>query len=80
MIKINENYLKLQASYLFSEIRKRTDKFHEENPDINAALLGHVSFPDVPKPSEFMRWLEKGGSKYFFDYAVKLKRCDTDIN
>lgn len=43
-------------------------QFHENNPDSEDALLGHVSFPDVPEPSEFMRWLEKGGSKYFFDY------------
>ncbi len=40
MIKINENYLKLQASYLFSEIRKRTDDFQEANPDIDIIKLG----------------------------------------
>ena len=40
MIKINENYLKLQASYLFSEIRKRTDEFQEANPDLDIIKLG----------------------------------------
>jgi len=40
MIKINENYLKLQASYLFSEIRKRTDEFQESNPDRDIIKLG----------------------------------------
>src|SRR5665647_3068387 len=33
MIKINENYLKLPGSYLFSEIAKKVAKFTEENPD-----------------------------------------------
>jgi LL-diaminopimelate aminotransferase len=40
MIKINENYLKLQASYLFSEIRKRTDEYQKANPDREVIKLG----------------------------------------
>jgi len=40
MIKINENYLKLQASYLFSDIAKRVSAFQRENPDINVIKLG----------------------------------------
>ena len=40
MIKINENYLKLQASYLFSEIRKRTNEFQEKHPDKEIIKLG----------------------------------------
>lgn len=40
MIKINENYLKLQASYLFSDIAKRVVKFQESNPDIDVIKLG----------------------------------------
>ena len=40
MIKINENYLKLQASYLFSEIRRRTDEFQEANADKDIIKLG----------------------------------------
>jgi LL-diaminopimelate aminotransferase len=47
MIKINENYLKLQASYLFSEIRKRTDGFQKKNPDKNVIKLG---IGDVTRP------------------------------
>jgi LL-diaminopimelate aminotransferase len=47
MIRINENYLKLQASYLFSEIRKRTDEFQEKNPDKNIIKLG---IGDVTRP------------------------------
>jgi LL-diaminopimelate aminotransferase len=40
MIKINENYLKLQASYLFSEIRRRTDEFQRAHPDREIIKLG----------------------------------------
>ena len=47
MIKINENYLKLQASYLFSEIRKRTDEFQEANKDKVIIKLG---IGDVTRP------------------------------
>lgn len=47
MIKINENYLKLQASYLFSEIRRRTDEFQAQNPDNEIIKLG---IGDVTRP------------------------------
>ncbi len=40
MITINENYLKLQASYLFSDIARRVEKFQQENPDKNVIKLG----------------------------------------
>jgi len=40
MITINEHYLKLQASYLFSDIAKRVAKFQEANPDRDVIKLG----------------------------------------
>ncbi|MCP4686435.1 MAG: LL-diaminopimelate aminotransferase [Desulfobacterales bacterium] len=40
MITINENYLKLQASYLFSDIAKRVAAFQEENPEREVIKLG----------------------------------------
>ncbi|MET0091393.1 MAG: LL-diaminopimelate aminotransferase [Candidatus Thiodiazotropha sp.] len=40
MIKINENYKKLQASYLFSDIAKRVSAFQKANPDKNIIRLG----------------------------------------
>ena len=40
MIKINENYLKLQASYLFSDIAKRVTDFQDANPDKKIIRLG----------------------------------------
>ena len=40
MIKINENYQKLQASYLFSDIAKRVTAHQEANPDQKIIKLG----------------------------------------
>jgi LL-diaminopimelate aminotransferase len=40
MIKINENYLKLQASYLFSDIARKVAAFQEANPDRDVIKLG----------------------------------------
>ncbi len=40
MIKINENYRKLQASYLFSDIAKRVAAHQEANPDKKVIKLG----------------------------------------
>jgi len=47
MIRINENYRKLQSSYLFSEIAKRVATFQEGNPDIDVIKLG---IGDVTRP------------------------------
>ncbi len=40
MLKINEHYLKLQASYLFSDIAKRIATFQKANPDKEIIRLG----------------------------------------
>jgi LL-diaminopimelate aminotransferase len=47
VIRINENYLKLQASYLFSEIGKRVTAFQKEHPDREIIKLG---IGDVTRP------------------------------
>ncbi|HPV28657.1 MAG: LL-diaminopimelate aminotransferase [Bacteriovoracaceae bacterium] len=47
MIRINENYLNLKASYLFSEIAKRVAAFQEKNPKANVIKLG---IGDVTRP------------------------------
>ena len=46
-VKINENYLLLQSSYLFVEIERRVSKYQEENPDKNIIKMG---IGDVTKP------------------------------
>jgi LL-diaminopimelate aminotransferase len=40
MITINEHYLKLQASYLFSDIARRVAAFQQNNPEQNVIKLG----------------------------------------
>ncbi|MFZ4395644.1 MAG: LL-diaminopimelate aminotransferase [Kiritimatiellia bacterium] len=47
MILINENYAKLQSSYLFSEIAKRVKAYQAENPDQRVIRLG---IGDVTQP------------------------------
>lgn len=50
MARINENYLQLPGSYLFSEIARRINKYKEENPnaDIIRLGIGDVTRPLVP--------------------------------
>lgn len=50
MAYINENYLKLPGSYLFSEIAKRVESYKKENPSKNIIRLGigDVTRPLVP--------------------------------
>lgn len=40
MARINDNYKKLQAGYLFPEIARRTREFSERNPDAQLIRLG----------------------------------------
>ncbi|MBC3798557.1 LL-diaminopimelate aminotransferase [Acetobacterium tundrae] len=47
MAMINENYIKLPGSYLFSEIAKRVDAYKAENPDATIIKLG---IGDVTRP------------------------------
>ena len=50
MITINENYLKLQDSYLFSTIAKKVEEFTKNNPDKKVIKLGigDVTMPIAP--------------------------------
>jgi len=47
MAGINENYLKLQGSYLFAEVKKRRIRYMEQNPDARLISLG---IGDVTRP------------------------------
>ena len=47
MFKVNENYLKLPGSYLFSTIGKKVAAFSEANPDKSIIRLG---IGDVTQP------------------------------
>ena len=56
MSKINENFLNMQNSYLFSTITKKVAKYTEENPDKKIIKLGigDVTKPIVPACVEAM--------------------------
>jgi LL-diaminopimelate aminotransferase len=47
MININENYLKLQSTYLFTNIARKLAAYQEANPDKNIIKLG---IGDVTRP------------------------------
>jgi len=57
MTKINENFLKLQAGYLFPEIGRRKRTFQEANPDaeIISMGIGDVTQPLAPAIIEAMK-------------------------
>lgn len=58
MIKINENYLKLKSSYLFSEIAKRVNSFQEANPEIEIIKLG-IGDVTMPLPESCVEAFHK---------------------
>src|ERR671930_643276 len=47
MARVNDHYLKLRSSYLFTEIAKRVKVFQEANPGARIIRLG---IGDVPRP------------------------------
>ncbi len=57
MALVNENYLKLQGSYLFSEIARRVSEFKKNNPeaDIIRLGIGDVTRPLPPAVVEAMK-------------------------
>ena len=48
MFKINDNYLKLPGSYLFSTIAKKVAAYQQANPDKEIIRLG---IGDVTQPA-----------------------------
>lgn len=56
MININENFLEVKQSYLFSEIARKIEEYKKENPnaDIVKLGIGDVTLPIVPKVVEAM--------------------------
>lgn len=59
MIRINENYLKLQSSYLFVEIADRVSKYQDENPDAEIIRLG-IGDVTLPLPPAVIQGFQKG--------------------
>ena len=57
MFTINENYLKLPGSYLFSNIAKKVAAFQEQHPEKEIIRLGigDVTQPRRPSSRLFIR-------------------------
>jgi len=66
---INENYLHLEESYLFSTINKKVEKYQKENPEANIISMG---IGDVTRPlpqaviKAFKKAVEEMGRKETF--------------
>ncbi|MFZ3372355.1 MAG: LL-diaminopimelate aminotransferase [Desulfitobacteriaceae bacterium] len=73
MALVNENYLKLPGSYLFSEIARRVNQFKTDNPeaDIIRLGIGDVTRPLPPAVIEAMQKgvEEMGNSETFRGYG-----------
>lgn len=76
MFKINDNYLKLPGSYLFSTIGKKVAAFTEANPDKNIIRLGigDVTQPLAPNIITTLHSAvdEMADAKTFHGYAPDL--------
>jgi LL-diaminopimelate aminotransferase len=72
MATINENFLKLQAGYLFPEIGRRIRAFKAQNPNVNIISMGvgDVTQPLAPAVIEAMKKAvdEMGGKDTFKGY------------
>lgn len=83
MTTINQNYLELQGSYLFSEIAKRRTKFIQENPNAEIISLGigdvtrglpesvlkamHKAVDEMAEPGSFRGY----GPEQGYDFLIK---------
>ncbi len=76
MVKINENYLKLPGSYLFSTIAKKVNAYIEANPDKKVIRLGigDVTQPIAPAIIKELHGAvdEMGEAATFHGYAPDL--------
>ncbi|MBO4396772.1 MAG: LL-diaminopimelate aminotransferase [Eubacterium sp.] len=76
MFKINENFLKLPGSYLFSTIAKKVAEYKKNNPDrdIISLGIGDVTQPLAPAIVEAMHRAvdEMGDERTFHGYSPDL--------
>ncbi|ACC98567.1 LL-diaminopimelate aminotransferase [Elusimicrobium minutum Pei191] len=89
MTKLNENYLKLQSSYLFSTIAKKVAAYKQENPSAEIIRLG-IGDVTLPLPSAVIEAMHKAvdemavsssfkgyGPDYGYDF-LRQKIVETD--
>lgn len=68
MLKVNQNFVKLPASYLFVDIKNKVNAFTEQNPDMEIIRLG---IGDVTRP------LPKAVVKAMCDAAKEMGEAET---
>ena len=73
MVKINENFLKLPGSYLFSEVNRRINAYTAGHPEAKIIKLsiGDVTRPLVPEVIKAMHAAveEQGTAEGFHGYG-----------
>ena len=87
MARINDNYLRLKASYLFSEIAKRIKAYQAAHPDAKLIRLGigdvtrplppavidamHAAVDEMARPETFRGYPPETGWDFLLDAIVK---------
>ena len=96
MVRVNENYLKIQSSYLFTEIAHRVKNFQEKNPSAKIIRLGigdvteplppavieamHKAVDDVAKRETFYGYGPEQGYGFLREAIAKTDFQDHGIN
>ncbi|HQB62593.1 MAG TPA: LL-diaminopimelate aminotransferase, partial [Spirochaetota bacterium] len=75
MIKINSNYLKLQGSYLFSEIARLVKEYQEKNRDKKIIRLG-IGDVTEPLPQSIVGAIKKAANEMGVRESFKGYRSD----
>ena len=71
MALVNENYLKLQGSYLFAEIAHRVQKFKAENPEAEVISLG-IGDVTLPLPQVSIEAMHKAVDEMEIDVDDRI--------
>ena len=87
MVRINDNYLKLRASYLFSETGRRTREYQAAHPDAKLIRLGigdvtrplpdsviramHDAVDEMAKPETFRGYPPETGWDFLLDAIIR---------
>src|SRR5687768_6821038 len=87
MAKVNDHYLKLKSSYLFSEIARRVKTFTEAHPDARIIRLGigdvtqplppaviralHDAVEEMARPETFRGYGPEAGYEFLIDLIAR---------
>ena len=96
MVRVNESYLKIQSSYLFTEIAHRVKAFQEKNPTAKIIRLGigdvteplpsavidamHKAVDDVSKRESFYGYGPEQGYGFLREAIAKTDFQDRGVN